>query len=62
MAEEPGSLWQIDSCWYGSTSGKEHITDSTKRFENLLFNIHSLKWDDQLVGLLDIPKCILSQV
>ncbi|MCY4561828.1 MAG: glycerol kinase GlpK [Flavobacteriaceae bacterium] len=64
MAEENQVAFGTIDSWlvWNLTSGKEHITDSTNASRTLLFNIHSLQWDDQLLGLLDIPKCILPQV
>ncbi|MDC7995195.1 glycerol kinase GlpK [Altibacter sp. HG106] len=44
------------------TDGQEHLTDVSNASRTLLFNIHSLKWDDALLSLLDIPKQILPEV
>ena len=44
------------------TKGKHHITDVTNASRTLLFNIHTLKWDDELLKILDIPPAILPQV
>ncbi|MEX2567019.1 MAG: glycerol kinase GlpK, partial [Cyclobacteriaceae bacterium] len=44
------------------TSGKEHITDVTNASRTMIFNIHERKWDDELLGLLNIPKSILPTV
>ena len=41
------------------TGGKVHITDFSNASRTMLFNIHSLEWDDELLDLLDIPKNIL---
>ena len=50
----------IDS-WliWNLTGGKEHVTDVTNASRTLLFNIHSLKWDSELLEILDIPEKIL---
>jgi glycerol kinase len=44
------------------TDGKTHITDVTNASRTLLFNIHTLDWDDELLKILDIPKAILPKV
>lgn len=48
-------LWNL-------TQGKVHATDVTNASRTMLFNIHSLQWDDELLALFDIPKSILPQV
>jgi len=44
------------------TAGKAHVTDYTNASRTLLFNIHDLKWDNELLKILDIPKSILPEV
>ncbi len=44
------------------TNGKKHITDVTNASRTMLFDIHSLQWDPELLALLDIPQSILPQV
>lgn len=44
------------------TKGKQFVTDVSNASRTLLFNIHTLKWDDDLLELFDIPKNILPQV
>lgn len=44
------------------TNGKVHVTDATNASRTLLFNIHSLEWDAELLALLDIPMSMLPQV
>jgi glycerol kinase len=41
------------------TGGKTHITDVTNASRTLLFNIHTLEWDEDLLSLFDIPKAML---
>ena len=48
-------LWHL-------TGGKSHKTDYTNASRTLLFNIHTLKWDDELLKLFGIPKSILPDV
>ena len=53
----------IDS-WliYKMTQGKVHATDVSNASRTLLFNIHTLKWDEELLKLFNIPKAILPKV
>ncbi|WP_175623498.1 glycerol kinase GlpK [Chryseobacterium schmidteae] len=44
------------------TRGKMFITDVSNASRTLLFNIHTLDWDDELLALLDIPRSILPEV
>tara|TARA_B100000686_G_scaffold354988_1_gene468745 strand:- start:4087 stop:5577 length:1491 start_codon:yes stop_codon:yes gene_type:complete len=44
------------------TNGKHHITDATNASRTLLYNIHELKWDSDLLKFLKIPKEILPKV
>ena len=44
------------------TSGRVHVTDYTNASRTMIFNIHTLKWDDELLKILDIPKNILPEV
>ena len=48
-------LWHL-------TGGKVFATDYTNASRTLLFNIHTLKWDDELLKLFDIPSSILPEV
>jgi glycerol kinase len=44
------------------TGGKVHATDVTNASRTMLFNIHELRWDDDLLRLLDIPRSMLPEV
>ncbi len=44
------------------TGGKAHVTDYSNASRTMLFNINTLTWDDEILELLDIPKCMLPQV
>lgn len=44
------------------TRGKMFITDVSNASRTLLFNIHDMKWDKDLLQLLDIPEQILPEV
>lgn len=42
--------------------GRIFATDYTNAARTMLFNIHTLQWDDELLRLFDIPKCMLPAV
>ena len=44
------------------TGGRHHVTDASNASRTLLFNIHSLQWDTQLLALFDIPPSVLPRV
>jgi glycerol kinase len=44
------------------THGARHITDASNASRTLLFNIHSLEWDDELLDILGIPKSMMPKV
>ena len=44
------------------TSGKKHVTDASNASRTMLFNIHSGNWDDELLGLFNVPKSVLPEV
>ncbi len=44
------------------TAGRVHVTDVTNASRTMLFNIHTLSWDDELLEMLDVPRCILPEV
>ena len=44
------------------TNGKVHVTDATNASRTMLFNIHTLSWDQELLDLLDIPSNMLPTV
>jgi glycerol kinase len=44
------------------SSGKLHITDSTNAARTLLLNIHTGKWDADLLRLFDVPAAVLPEV
>jgi len=48
-------LWKL-------SSGKLHVTDYSNASRTLIFNIHTLDWDDELLGLLGIPRAMLPEV
>ena len=44
------------------TGGKIYMTDVSNASRTLLFNINTLKWDEELLELFDIPKSVLPKV
>src|SRR5690349_19213198 len=48
-------VWQL-------SGGRVHATDVTNASRTLLFNIHTLEWDDELLALLDIPRAVLPKM
>lgn len=44
------------------TQGEKHVTDVSNASRTMLFNIHSLEWDKELLELFDIPSSILPEV
>lgn len=53
----------IDS-WliWNLTGGKTHVTDVTNASRTMLYNIHDLTWDEELLDLFGIPKSMLPEV
>lgn len=47
---------------YNLTEGKVHITDVGNASRTMLFNIHSLTWDDELLNLFSIPRTMLPEI
>ena len=48
-------LWQL-------TGGAVHATDVSNASRTLLLNVHANAWDDELLGVLDIPRELLPEV
>lgn len=48
-------VWQL-------TRGEKHITDVTNASRTMIYNIHTLEWDEDLLKLFDIPKAMLPKV
>ncbi|ARJ20771.1 MULTISPECIES: glycerol kinase GlpK [Bacillus] len=44
------------------SGGKAHITDYSNASRTLMFNIHDLQWDDELLDMLTVPKSMLPEV
>jgi glycerol kinase len=63
-AENGELLFGTVDSWlvYKMTKGKVHATDVSNASRTLLYNIHDLKWDDELLRIFNIPKCMLPEV
>lgn len=44
------------------TKGRVHVTDYFNASRTMLFNIHTLKWDEDILREFDIPACMLPEV
>jgi glycerol kinase len=44
------------------TGGVSHVTDATNASRTLLYNIHTGRWDDELLDILNIPRSMLPEV
>ena len=44
------------------TGGKVHVTDYSNASRTLMYNIHELKWDEEILSILDVPKTMLPEV
>ncbi|HEV2931042.1 MAG TPA: glycerol kinase GlpK [Propionibacteriaceae bacterium] len=51
-------LWNLT----GGSDGGRHLTDVTNASRTMLMNLTTLDWDDELLGLLDIPRPLLPQI
>ena len=63
-AEEGALAFGTIDSWliWNLTQGAVHITDVTNASRTLLFNIHTLEWDDELLEALDVPRSMLPKV
>ncbi|MGB5028205.1 MAG: glycerol kinase GlpK [Chitinophagaceae bacterium] len=44
------------------TNGEVHVTDVSNASRTMLYNIHSLQWDEELLKIFDIPASVLPEV
>lgn len=63
-AEEGKLLFGTVDSWliWNLTGGKVHTTDVTNASRTMIYNIHSLEWDEELLELFTIPKAMLPTV
>lgn len=60
-AEKGELLFGTIESWliWKMTAGQVHVSDYSNAARTMLFNIHTLDWDDEILELLDIPRCML---
>lgn len=61
LAEEGKLCFGTIDSWliYKLTGGKVHATDYTNASRTMLFNVHTLDWDDELLDMLTIPRSMM---
>lgn len=60
-AESGKLLFGTIETWliWNLTGGRIHVTDYSNASRTMMFNINTLEWDDEILEILDIPKCML---
>lgn len=63
-AERGDLLFGTVDTWlvWNLTRGKVHVTDYSNASRTMLFNIKDLKWDDEILDVLNIPKVMMPEV
>lgn len=63
-AEKGELLFGTVDTWliWNLTGGKVFVTDYTNASRTMLFNIHTLQWDEEILKLFHIPACMLPEV
>ncbi len=63
-AEQGDLLFGTVDSWliWKLTGGTVHVTDYSNACRTMLFNIHTLQWDKELLAILEIPEAILPRV
>ena len=63
-AEKGGLMFGTVDTWliWKLTGGKVHVTDHTNASRTMLYNIHELRWDQELLELFGIPEIMLPEV
>lgn len=64
LAEQGELCFGTVDTWliYKLTKGAAHVTDYSNASRTMIFNIHTLQWDEELCRILDIPMSILPEV
>ena len=64
LAESGSLIFGTIDTWliWNLTNGKYHVTDPSNASRTMLYNIHSLDWDDELLSILKVPKAMLPTV
>ena len=62
-AEKGELLFGTIECWliWKMTGGKVHVSDYSNACRTMLFDINTLRWDEELCALLNIPMCMLPE-
>ncbi|MDM5229610.1 glycerol kinase GlpK [Cytobacillus sp. NJ13] len=63
-AEQGKLLFGTIDTWliWKLSGGKAHVTDYSNASRTLMFNIHELKWDEELLNILGVPETMLPEV
>jgi len=63
-AEKGELLFGTIDTWlvYKLSGGKAHVTDYSNASRTLMYNIYELKWDEELLEILGVPKSMLPEV
>ncbi|MDY4920371.1 MAG: glycerol kinase GlpK [Phascolarctobacterium sp.] len=63
-ADEGRLLFGTIDTWiiWKLTGGKVHVTDYSNASRTLMYNIHELKWDDEILTILGVPRDMLPEV
>ncbi len=63
-AEKGELLFGTVDSWliYQLTGGRVHATDPSNACRTMLYNIHTMQWDEELLELFDIPACMMPRV
>jgi glycerol kinase len=51
-------IWQLT----GGPDGGVHVTDVTNASRTMMMNLETLDWDDEILGILDVPRAMLPQI
>ncbi|WP_199171897.1 glycerol kinase GlpK [Sporosarcina sp. P13] len=64
QAENGDLLFGTIDTWiiWKLSGGKAHVTDYSNASRTLMYNIHGLKWDEELLSILDVPASMLPKV
>jgi glycerol kinase len=51
-------IWQLT----GGTDGGVHVTDVTNASRTMMMSLETLDWDDEILGILDVPRAMLPEI
>jgi glycerol kinase len=61
-AERGGLAFGTIDSWLVFKLCGRHVTDASNAARTMLFNIHDMRWDDELLDLFDVPRAVLPEV